>query len=82
MEGLRKTQLFLGIGLAVGAVVGVGFAGYKLISGWLKKRREANKVFGRGAESGKKMPEMQQIGNGNLKRRSHARDWDIEVNTR
>jgi hypothetical protein len=53
-----------------------------LISGLLKKRREANKFFGRGGESGKKMPEMQQIGNGNLKRRSHARDWDIEVNTR
>jgi len=82
VDGLKKTQLFLGIGLAVAAAVGVGFAGYRLISGWWKKRKEANKVFGRGAESAKKMPEMQQIGHGNLKRRSHVRDWEIEGSAR
>jgi hypothetical protein len=66
----------------VTAAAGVGFAGYKLITGWLKKRMEAKKIFGQGAGSGKKMPEMQQIAHGNIKRRSHARDWDIEGNAR
>jgi hypothetical protein len=73
LEGLKRNQLYLGVGLAAVAAVGVGFAGWKLITGWLKKRRESGKAFGV-SEGDNKMPEMQQIGHGNVKRRVHARD--------
>lgn len=78
LEGLKRNQLYLGVGLAAAAAVGVGFAGWKLITGWLKKRRESGNAFGGVSEGGNKMPEMQQIGHRNVKRRVHARDWEVE----
>ena len=78
LEGLKRNQLFLGVGLGVVTAVGAGIVGWKLITGWLKRRREGQKIFGGASPVDSKMPEMQQIGHGIIKRRSHARDWEVE----
>ena len=71
--------MFVGLSLAVAAAAGLGFAGHNLLMRWLKKRKETYNIFGRGGGIRGKMPEMQQIGHGNVKKRSHARDWELEA---
>ena len=76
LEDVRKTQNILAVSLGVVGLSTLGYFGWKGISAAIKwfRNRKAQKLAG----APKNVPEMTQIGHGNIKKRSHAREFKVE----
>lgn len=76
LEDVRKTQKILVVSLGVAGLSSLGYFGWKGISTAIKwfRNRKTRKL----AVAPKNGPEMTQIRNGNIKKRSHAREFNVE----
>lgn len=76
LEDVRKTQKILAVSLGVVGLSSLGYFGWKGISTVIKwfRNRKTRKL----AVAPKKVPEMTQIRLGNIKKRSHAREFNVE----
>lgn len=76
LENVKKTQSILGASLGIVGLSALGYFGWNGISAVIKwfRSRKAKKF----ASAPKDFPEMAQVGHGNIKKRSHAREFKVE----